>query len=133
MSRLGRSAGIALWLVLAPIAVDLAHPLFTTCDGPEDPAADHAHMMAAGHGWTSTHARVPSRSLPGCCGERPAAPGHQPISCCAHGGCFCCGGLAVAIPPLRFALPDALHRPVLPTVAALAGADRDALFRPPKA
>jgi len=63
MLGLSRSVRIAVWLVLAPIGVDLAHPLFLPCDGPADPAGNHDHVMSV-----STHAGAPDPAV------RPALP-----------------------------------------------------------
>jgi hypothetical protein len=133
MLGLGRSVEIALWLVLAPIAVDLAHPLFIHCDGPEDPA-DHAHVMSAStHHWAPGLAVAPTSRIPGCCGGRPEGPAHQPVTCCAHGGCLCCGGLAIATLLPHLLPPGSALRPALPPDPAPGGGERDVLFRPPKA
>jgi hypothetical protein len=134
MLGLGCSAGIACWLVLAPIAVDLAHPLFVHCDGPADSAGDHAHAMSgSSHGWAPGRTARPAAQIPGCCGDRQQGPSHLPVACCVHGGCLCCGGLAIATPPPHVLPPGIAVRPALPPDPAPGGGERDVLFRPPKA
>ena len=134
MLGLSRSVGIAVWLVLAPIGLDLAHPLFIPCDGPADPAGNHNHVMSV-----STHAGAPGLAVrpaaarPGCCGDRQPGPSHLALSCCSHGGCLCCGGLAIATLLPYLLPPDPAVRPALPPDLAPGGGERDGLFRPPKA
>ncbi|MBI5487244.1 MAG: hypothetical protein HY905_07920 [Deltaproteobacteria bacterium] len=130
--RLSASVSVAFWSVFLPLALDLAHPVFSDCGSHRRDAAsgDEPAAVAAPLGATRNDAPIECASDGNC--PVHGVPERSDPSCCGDGDCLCCGG--VALLPLAARLPPAAVRSasIVTVVDRLAEGVSRTVFHPPR-
>jgi hypothetical protein len=133
LRRIVGAGWLAAWLVVAALAVDLAHPLFVPCNDSGDcSGGSHEHpTFVSRETGNAADGEAGAPRAPGCSGER-SVPARRSASCCAHGGCLCCG-VAVSVPGSRPESSSALARLQARTTDSRADGTGIAVYHPPRA
>ncbi|MBI5499257.1 MAG: hypothetical protein HY907_03375 [Deltaproteobacteria bacterium] len=130
--RLSASVSVALWSAFLPLALDLAHPVFSDCGSHRPDAASDGELgsVAAHLDTTPDDAGAAGASDSDC--PVHGVPADHGSSCCGDGGCLCCGGLALLAPPSRIAPAPVRSAPLVFDAARLVRGVSGGVFRPPR-